>query len=192
MNITQIENNLTLASIESPQYGYVHITQKVTISGSAVYKTYFTLSTSTVYLETDGYYQIVEIKLPASEGYGYWIDVNSGGTGVVYDPEGSEVPIEDLLALPLNTANIVREDQDLISTYLLQTYYILLIKSRFLNNICSCDCPDKEEKLKIDILTMGLALIEYLKVYAQYYEIERIIEQTTSCVGVTLNSCNCG
>lgn len=44
----------------------------------------------------------------------------------------------------------------------------------------------------IDTLTMGLALIEELNVYAQYYESQRIMEQLNKCIGnIDATNCNC-
>ena len=186
MNITQSQNIITITGTVTADYDYIHVIQQATIADTTSILESITNSISTKSLLADGYYQITEIKLPTTPGEYYY----TNGT-IVYDPNGDAISIANLLLVnPIGT-NIVREDTDFITVYLLNTYYINLLKTKFLNGISGCECINKSEKLTIDFLTMGLYLIESLVIAEQYNECQRIIEQLGICSGVVTPNCNC-
>lgn len=188
MNISQIEEVLHLVSIETNGYGFIHVIQDVRIHETTVAKDIFTNSSSTYTFLSDGYFIITEIKLPLVSGTGYYINGES-----VYNPNGQEISIEDLLLINPSTSNIVRSDQNYISLFLLKDYYLKLLKTKYLKNICNCGCGciDKIDKVQLDTLTMGLDLIEALEVKSQYFEIQRIVEKLSVCFGLITSDCNC-
>ena len=109
----------------------------------------------------------------------------------VIAPNGFPITITELLKIDPIVGGFARQDQDWFTYYQLHTYYINLIKSKFLNNICSCTCMSTNDKTMIDTLTMGLTLIDELLTFILYYEAERILEQLSACTGVVNTKCNC-
>lgn len=186
MNITQIENTITLASTQTSGYEYIHVIQQVTISATTVIHEVFTFNNSSKVLPSDGYYILIEMKMPTTPGDYYYIVDN-----VIYDPAGDPVTIAEVLLLNPVTYDIDRNDNDLFTIYVINEYYINALKARFQNIICGCTTCDTTSKLTMDTLEMGLALIEYLNVYSQYYESQRIIEQLGSCLSISTSTCNC-
>jgi len=187
MNISQTNNTLVLTSLLSAGYSFVHAIIKIGLTEDELVFSNITNSESSFDLETDAYFNVVEIKLPTTSGAGYYISGN-----VIYDPLDQVVTVEELLATDTAGTNIERDDNDLISTYFLNTYYINLIKSKFLKDICNCACLDKSSKLMIDTLTMGLTLIDKLEENMLFNEANRIINQLSVCTNITPKSdCNC-
>jgi hypothetical protein len=189
MNLTQSDETLNIISQESSPYRYIHVVQDVTILETTIVNDEFTNSVSYYNFTTDGYFIITEIKLPVTpvEG-GYYISGDS-----VFDPEGVEITVEDVMALSPENTNIIREDQEYITLYFLQDYYLGLLKAKYLKNICACGCGciDKQDKVQLDTLTMGLDLIEALQAKFQYYEVQRIVEKLLVCFGLQMTNCNC-
>ena len=187
MNISKNNNELTLTSIVSAGYLYVHAIIKIGVEEDEIIFDDITESESVYTLTQDGYFNVVEIKLPTSSGVGYYILGD-----VIYDPLDQPMTVAELLATDVTVTNIERDDNDLISTYFLNDYYIKLIKAKFLKDICNCACLDKSSKLMIDTLTMGLTLISKLEENMLFNEANRIINQLSVCTNITPNSdCNC-
>lgn len=187
MNITQTNAIITITSTTNSNYKYVHVIQRVAINETTIISDVITTSSSSYTLGYDGYFIITEFRLPTNDGSDYWTD----GT-FIYDPSGV-ISVEELMALDPEVANLTRTDEDHVSLYFLNNYYINLLKSKYLKNICNCGCGciDKQDKIKLDTLTMGLDLIEALLTKAQYYEVQRIIEKLMVCFGMVDNNCNC-
>lgn len=191
MNITQDEGTLSMISQEASGYGFIHVIQNVRVdSETFIASDEFTTSTSYYTLTEDGYFIITEIKLPITAGSGYYMDI---GEEIIYDPNDNVISTEALLATDTELTNIVRVDEDWISMFILQDYYIKLLKAKYLKNICNCGCGcmDKTDKVRLDTLTMGLDLIEALQAKNQYYEIQRIVEKLMVCFGLIDANCNC-
>lgn len=112
---------------------------------------------------------------------------------LIYNPQGNVISAETLLATSTDLTNIIRTDENWITMYILDDYYIRLLKSKYLHNICNCGCGciDKIDKVRLDTLTMGLDLIEALEAKNQYYEIQRIVEKLMVCFGLIDSNCNC-
>jgi hypothetical protein len=190
MNITQTEGTVTITSQEIASYGYIHIIQDVTITDTIVVSDIFTDISSTYTFLSDGYFIITEIRLPLASGSGYYIDMDEE---IIYAPDDTVITTEELLALDTTGTNIIREDEDWLTMYILNEYYINLLKSKYLKNICNCGCGciEKSDKVKLDTLTMGLDLIEALEAKYQYYEIQRIVEKLMVCFNLADSNCDC-
>ena len=188
MNVSQSDAKLNIVSTESFSYAYVHVVQDVRIAETTVVHDEITDSVSYYTLQSDGYFIITEMKLPTTAGAYYWI-----GGDYIYDPGGNLITVEELLAVDPTGTSITREDLDYISLYYLNDYYLKLLKTKYLKNICNCGCGciDNMDKVKLDTLTMGLDLMEALQEKVQYYEIQRIAENMMVCYGIVDNSCNC-
>ena len=181
MIITTNKQEVTLQSVESVGYNYVHVIQKVTNTENVLITYNITADDSTIVVEEDGYYIISEIKLTTTPGAGYYI---SGG--VVYN-NSVEVSIEDLLEVD----GLDREDYDEVLYSILETYYKELLQSRFLGGINNCTCSYDKDKLMIDILTMGIDLVKILIKYGQYFEAGALITQLSLCSSLTTPNCGC-
>jgi len=186
MNITQIENTITLSSTETSGYKYIHVIQQVTISSTTVIHEVFTFNNSSKVLPNDGYYILIEMKMPTTPGNYYYIVDD-----IIYDPTDNPVTIAEVLLLDPVTYGIDRNDNDLFTTYIITEFYIKYVKEKFQNIICGCTTCGPTNKLTMDTLEMGLALIEYLNIYSQYYESQRIVEQLGSCLNISTSTCNC-
>lgn len=182
MTITQTGNTVSITSTPQAGYRFIHAIQKVTSTVTTLVNDTFTDSASSFTLESDGYYIISETKLTTTPGAYYYI---SGDT--VYSSVGVEITVEDLLEEELEQTTFVNH----FSRYNVNEYYINLLKSKFLNNICACNCISTSEKLTIDMLTMGITLIDSLVIDEQFYEAERIVEQLGTCTNTITPSCNC-
>lgn len=185
MIITRTDNTITLDSAVAAGYTYVHITQKITTLETTIFDDAISESSTDVAILTDGYYIFTEIKLPITGGSGYYI---SGDT--VYDASNNEVSIDTLLTLYTGDSNILREDYDYIFYNYLYTYYINLIKARFLKNMCGCNCSSID-RVTLDTLTMGFAVLDQLIEYEQFTEAVRIIEQLSVCSNIINTNCSC-
>lgn len=187
MNVSQLQNTLTITSTIASGYKYVHYIIKVNLEDEVVKQTEITESISTYTMLQDGYYKIVELRLPTTSGSGYYI---TGTT--IYSPSNVVLSPEELLLVDVTGTNIIRDGSDIIVTYYLNEYYINIIKSKFLKNICSCACLTAVDKVLIDTLTMGLVLITKLEENSQYHEANRIISQLSSCSNIQNDAnCNC-
>lgn len=189
MNVSQSENKLNIVSADSgTYYKYIHVVQSVRINGTEIVSDEYTTSVSYYTLPFDGYFIVTEIKLPTTPGNYYYL---SGE--FIYDPEGNMITVEQLMTVDPAGTSIVREDLDYISLYYLEDYYLKLLKGKYLKNICNCGCGciDKQDKVRLDTLTMGLDLIESLLAKLQYFEVQRIVEKLMVCFGMVANDCNC-
>lgn len=184
MEITQIANMLNLTSPATAGHSYVHVIDKITTSSESQVNDTIVDSTSSYELTSDGYYKVIEIRLPntVSAGNYYTLD------GDFFDTSGDQITLAELLEVE---SGVTRTDTNHLSYYYLDTYYLNLIKSKFLKNICGCSCSSQQDRITIDTLTMGLHLIASLGTYLQYYEATRLIEQLSVCTGVSNVNCNC-
>lgn len=194
MNISQTNNVLTLTSTPANGYYFVQYVTRVDVVGETVLHAPIVVSSSEYTLSEDSYFKLAEIKiqvLPVTipqtiPGTGYYSD------GASLYGEGEEITEEQLWAVDPSGTNLTRVDYDLISTYNLDTYYLNLLKNKYLSNMCNCSCINKSDKMLIDTLTMGLELIGLLTTRSQYYEADRIINQLSYCANLTTDqSCNC-
>lgn len=187
MEINRSSNVLSFSSEILTGYAYVHSMQKVTTKDTTLVWSDITDSLSSTSVSVDSYYIISEIRLPdhiVTNGY-YTINDK------IYDLNGNEISVEQLLATSILNTNIIRVDTNYVFYYYIETYYIDLLKSRFQETINSCACLNKQDKITIDTLTMGLDIIKYLIPYELYNEIQRVIEQLSVCTGTITNNCAC-
>lgn len=189
MEISTNNYTITLTSTIASGYEYIHTVQKVSTTETTFENSEITDSTSTYNLTSDGYYILSEIKLPNVETVDNYYILDD----VIYDPDGAEITAEELLEVDTTDTNITREDNDYFLYYYLETYYINLIKDKFMKGICSCNCVSSNDltKTTIDTLTMGLDVVKILLEYLQYYEAQRMIEQLSVCSGEINVNCNC-
>lgn len=191
MNINIYKNELTVSDTAVSVFKYVHTIQLNNIAGTGVRYDKYTYDSSTTILATDGYYTITQIMLSLDQVPGTYYIIEDVVDQII-GPSGFPITITELLAVDPLEGGFERQDQDWFTYYQLNDYYINLIKAKFLNNICNCGCINTQDKLMIDTLTMGLALIDELITYTKYYESERILEQLSKCTGIVNTSCNCG
>lgn len=187
MNISTSGSTISLISTEMSGYSYVHAIQKVTTTDTTLYYDNITTTSSSTTLTVDSYYILSEIRLPNTVTPGGYYTVD----GKIYNSLGVEISVEQLLDTSILNTNIVRVDTDYIFYYYIEKYYIDFLKSKFQESINSCTCLNKQDKITIDTLTMGLDVIKYLNTYQLYNETQRIIEQLSVCTGVSTTNCNC-
>lgn len=187
MNITTTNNSLLLSSPVESGYKYIHYVIKVTLEDEELVYTNITSSESSFVLNTDGYYKVIEIKLPTNSGSGYYI---SGET--VYNPSSEEITTEELLNIDTTGTNIIKVQYDYISIYFINEYYLKILNNQFLKQLkCGCESVNRADKLTVDLLTMGLILVEKLIENSMFYEANRIIYKLSICSNL-VNSSNCG
>ena len=193
MNINVYKNELTISDTEVSGYKYIHVIQLNTVTGPGTQYVKYTHNSSTTVLASDGYYTLTQMRLPttAVPGTYYIVEGPEGGADQVIAPNGSVISINDLLLVDPIGTTITKTIEYWFSYYALHTYYVNLIKAKFLKNVCNCDCISPTDRLTIDSLTMGLTLIKELTTYAQYNEAQRIVEQLNKCTGIVTTSCNC-
>ena len=203
MNINKSKNTLTITS--SPivaGYTYVHVIWKLTTQTDSlnpttdeiIHEVYINAlpGNSSKTLPSDGYYIVYEFYLPNTPGNYYYVGQDQSSVKHVYDPSGNIVPTTELITMNVSATNIVKVEQPIFHLYNLTDYYISLIKTKFLKNLCDCtNCGDSPDKKTLDALTMGLSLIEVLNTYLQYFESERIVEQLYKCTNMVFTPCNC-
>jgi len=189
MNVNIYQNQVTISDTEVSSSKYIHVVQLLGVNGPSTRYENYTYTSSTFTLAVDGYYTITQLMLPTTPDPGTYY-ILEGVTDQIINPDGDPISISQLLEVDPTGTTITREDEEWFGDYLIRTYYINLLKKKYLNNICNCDCINKQDKLMIDTLTMGLALIEELNVYTQYYESQRIIEKLNKCLG-NINATNC-
>lgn len=154
-------------------------------------------------IEFDGWFTINYLVLPNKE----WFDTefNKGNTSalglynIVYFVEKGHVykyingeidsaSIEEILEInPINTT-ISKTSEDYVSICFLQKCYINLCQQIF-NDRAFSQCwnksgVDSELVYKRDLVWMAINVIKYLTEFNQLAEVERIIEQITSCNGL--------
>jgi hypothetical protein len=172
-------NNIVITSTPSAGYGHVHIIQKITSSTETIVNSVIGDS-STFPTTVDGYYIVTEIILPTADGGSYFIDGDEIKLGT------ASVILSDLLDLVA-----AETTTELVLYYYLNIYYINLIKSKLLKNLCSCACMSLSDKLTLDTLTMGLTIIPILEADSQFVEMGRMVDQLSVCTGITNTGCAC-
>lgn len=190
MNINVYRNELTVSDTLVSVYKYIHVIQLNAVTGNSTQYVKYTHEASTTVLATDGYYTITQIMLPLAPVPGTYYIIEDVVDQIIA-PNGFPITVDQLLAVDPIAGGFDRQDVDWFTYYQLNDYYITLIKAKFLNNICNCGCINAQDKLMIDTLTMGIALLDELITYAQYYEAERILEQLSKCTGIVNTNCNC-
>ena len=185
MQIVQTNNTLSMTSTPQAGFKFVHIINKVTITLEEIIHDTITDSISSKTLTYDGYYQVSEMKLTTTPGNYYYI------TGDVIYLNGDVKTSEDLFNADPNTGGFTRTDYDIINTYNLNTYYTNLLKSAFTKDLCGCGCLSKYERTTLDVLIMGMELINQLTLIENYFEVQRIIERLSICTGLLTSGCDC-
>ena len=180
-------NNEWISIISTPAAGYyyVHTIQQVTTLETSLLHSVIVESESQYQFLIDGYFVVSEIALPDSAGSGIWTDGDK-----IYDENG-EISVEDLLEVDPESSNIVREDQGIVTTYYLDEYYHNILESSLKAGLCG-KCLSATKQAELDTLMIGLEVIDHLVENEQYYEAQRIIEQLSTCAGLTESNCNCG
>lgn len=188
MEIRQNNDVLTIESIPTSGYKFIHAVQKITTSEITLEDYTFTENVSDITLTKDSYYLITEVKLPDSVTPNNYYILGS----IIYNPLGEVISVSDLLNTDITDTNIIKESDEILFYYYLNKYYVDLIQSKIFKNIFSCDCLEsKEDKLIIDTLTMGLEVLRTLEQYNQYYEAQRILEKLSTCNGNVPINCGC-
>lgn len=189
MNTSITTNILTITDTEVTEYKYIHVVQLNSINGVVTKYTNYTHESSVYTILSDGYYKIIQLKLPLAVVEGtYYIVENP--SDVVIDPNGDVISIDELLSVDPTGTTIVRTETTFFTSYLLHTYYINLLKTKFQSNLCSC-CNNITNNTQIDALTMGFALIDELVSSNMLNEAERIIELLNRCTNTTTSTSNC-
>jgi len=185
MLIVKTNNVLSMTSTPTSGYKFVHIINKVTITVETIIHDEITDSVSSKTLTDDGYYQVVEMKLTTTPGTGYYITEDK-----IYF-NGIEKTSSDLFIADPNIGGFTRTDYDVVNIYILSNYYLNLLKSTFTKDLCICGCASKYERITMDILVMGIELINQLTIIKNYYEVQRIIERLSICNGLLTSGCDC-
>lgn len=154
-------------------------------------------------IEFDGWFTINYIVLPNKSWFDQEKAKQSGSALGLYDyvyfADGDYIykyisgeiysaSVEEVLEInPLNTT-ISKVSQDYISICFLQKCYINLCQQIFNDRgLTSCwnkNSVDSELVFKRDMVWMAINVIKYLTEFNQLAEVERIIEQITSCNGL--------
>lgn len=193
MELIQTNNTLTVFGTSVEGYSNVYILQKIDPTSETATNVANSVSTAgTAFtITTDGYYLISKFIMSTtpSDIY-YYID----GEAVI-TPEDAEwtttalyqlLDIDDYVA-----AGITVETTNYFTYYNIQTYYINLLKSKFLKNLCACGCMSANDRVTIDTLTMGIEVIKSLITYSQLNEAARIVSLLSVCTGNVNTNCNC-
>lgn len=191
MNVSLTNNIVTISDTLVTEYKYIHIIQLNEVSGPGTQYVVYTHDTSSTTLAKDGYYTLTQIRLPLAIVAGTYYIVE-GTSDQIIGPLGTPITLTALLAVDPTGTTIVKTTQNIFEYYLLNNYYLTLLRKKFLNNVCNCSCISSIEKLTLDTLTMGTILIDKLVTNLKYYEAERIVEQLSICSGITtITNCNC-
>lgn len=154
-------------------------------------------------IKFDGWFTVNYIVLPNKNWFDKEYAKKSGSAlslyNIVYFTDGDlvfkylngeiySVSVEEILEInPINTT-ISKVSQDYISICFLQKCYINLCQQIFNDRgLTSCwnkNNVDSELVFKRDMVWMAINVIKYLTEFNQLAEVERIIEQITSCNGL--------
>lgn len=164
---------------------------------------YHTTDYVEVPIEFDGWFTINYLVLPTKVWFDRELEKSSGSAlglykivyfvedGYIYKYVNGEIDgasIEEILEVnPINTT-ISKTSKDYISICFLQKCYINLCQQIFnergFSQCWSKNSVDSELVYKRDLVQMAINVIKYLTEFNQLVEVERIIEQITSCNGV--------
>jgi len=192
MEIIQTSNTLAIFGSVVTGYSNIYILQK--IDPLTTLPTNIAVSVSTggtsFNLPSDGYYAVNKFTLSTdTNSLGYYIVGQA-----VYVPGGTtwiQSALYNLLTVSNpSTVGITLEVTYYFTYYAIQTYYLNLLKAKFLKDLCSCGC-DSNDKVLIDTFTMGIEVLKNLIQYSQYNEASRIVSILSTCSGVVNTSCNC-
>ena len=193
MELIQTNSTLTIFGTESVGYSNVYILQKMDPTTELPVNMDYKVSVAgtTFTLTSDGYYAINKFILSTTPSdTTYYI---SGE--VVYVPGGDilmESGLYDLLLIEDYTeTGITYEVTNYFTYYTIETYYLNLLKSKFLKSMCGCGCVSASDRVTIDTLTMGIEVIKSLVLYSQFNEASRILNLLNTCTGIVNTNCNC-
>lgn len=192
MELIQTQNTLVIEDTASVGYSNAYILQKIqTDIGNTENIGHVVGSSGGVFtLPSDGYYMVHKFQITTIQNNGYYISA-----GEVYGPGDdllSEYSIYSLLTIEdYEEEGIAYDSMEHLNYYNIETYYINLLKTKFLKNMCGCSCDNQSNRITIDTLTMGLEVIKYLIEYSQYNEASRIVDMLSICTGVININCNC-
>lgn len=163
-------------------------------------------------VKVDGWFSIVHIVLPSKKWFEKQLNKEKGSILGQYDivyfsdgnkiykynPQTQETPQEQAIwvitDLNLESGNypIYRIEKDYVSICYLRKCYINLCKQIFddrgFSKCWNKNTVDSELVYKRDLVWMAINVIKYLTECEQLYEVERIIEQITSCNGLCTSS----
>lgn len=194
MEILQSGSTLNIFGEEVEGYSNVYLIQRIDPClddpvnvGAAIYAggAVFTLT-------ADGYHQITKLTMSTSYSeVNYFIL-----SGKVYSPGGSTQYTGDSLYDLLDITDyegygIIYEEANYFTYELMNTYYINLVRTKFLCNVCSNTCITDKDRIVLDTLLMGIEVIKILVAESQYDEAGRIANLLSTCTSVTSTSCNC-
>lgn len=194
MEILQSGSTLNIFGEEIEGYSNVYLIQRVDpcesdpinvaaaiFAGGAV----FTLT-------ADGYHQITKLTMSTTySAVNYFIFDNK-----VYSPGGltqlSGDDLYDLLDITdFEGYGITYESTNYFTYELTNTYYVNLVRTKFLCNVCNNTCIADKDRIVLDTLLMGMEVIKILIGESQYDEAARIMNLLSTCTGITSTSCNC-
>lgn len=155
----------------------------------------------------DGWFTINYIVLPNKDWFDREREKSSGSAlglydivyfvdnGYIYKYVNGEIygaSIEEVLEVnPINTT-ISKTSKDYVSICFLQKCYVNLCQQIFndrgFSQCWNKNSVDSELVYKRDLVWMAINVIKYLTEFNQLAEVERIIEQITSCNGLCSNS----
>ncbi len=190
MELIQNQNILVITDTAVADRSNVYIIQRISPTSDVPENITYLISEDggTVAITLDGYYNVHKLQITTIAGAGYYItgdqlygpgDVLVTGTNIY-----SLLDIEDFLAV-----GITYSVENYFTYYNIETFYIDLLKNKFLRNICCCNPPN--DRVTIDALTMGIDVIKYLLEYLNYNEAARIVDMLAVCTGVVNTNCGC-
>lgn len=161
----------------------------------------------TMPVEFDGWFTVNYIVLPSEEWFNRELQKVSGSAlglySIVYFSNGKhiykyidgdiqETTLEEILEInPINTT-LSKTSKDYISICFLQKCYINLCQQIFnergFSPCWNKNTIDSELVYKRDLVWMAINVVKYLTSLNQLSEVERIIEQITSCNGLCTNN----
>lgn len=194
MEILQTGGTLNIFGEEIEGYSNVYLIQRIDPCGddpinvaAAIYAggAVFTLT-------ADGYHQITKLTMSTTYSATNYFIIGS----IVYSPGGAAQftgdSLYDLLGIiDFAAVGIIEESTDYFTYELTNTYYINLVRTKFLCNVCSNTCIADKDRIVLDTLLMGIEVIKLLMAQSQYDEAARIMNLLSTCTGVTSTSCNC-
>lgn len=194
MEILQTGGTLNIFGEEIEGYSNVYLIQRIdpceddsinvaaaVYAGGAV----FTLT-------ADGYHQITKLTMSTTYNATNYFIIGS----TVYSPGGAAQftgdSLYDLLGIiDFAAVGIIEESTDYFTYELTNTYYINLVRTKFLCNVCNNTCITDKDRIVLDTLLMGIEVIKLLMAQSQYDEAARIMNLLSTCTGITSTSCNC-
>lgn len=170
----------------------------------------------TLSISQDGWYSVVHLVLPSIDWFNTELAKSEGSAiglySAVYYTDGENIykyekekitqeEIPTIVEINTIDTTISRTSTDFISICLLRKCYINLCQQIFndrgMTSCWSKNTIDSELVFKRDLVWMAINVIKYLTECEQLAEVERIIENITSCNGIcassstTTSGCGC-